>query len=67
MNAPRQIKIVASPGGETTISVDGVKGQSCTDVSAAFEKLFGEQVEERQLKPEYYHQEDKHLHIENDE
>jgi len=67
MNALRQIKIIASPGGGTTISVDGVKGQSCTDVTADFENVLGEQVEERTLKPEYYHQEDKHLHIENDD
>lgn len=67
MNSPKQMRIVVSPGGETTIEVNGVKGQSCTELSAPFEKLFGEQVDDRTLKPEYYHSDDKHLHVENDE
>jgi len=61
-----KIIITAKRDGTVEVSVDGAKGASCTDLSAPFENIFGEQLGERQLKPEFYaHGESAKIQAEN--
>ena len=48
--------ITISPKGAVTITVNGVKGASCKDVTAALEKKLG-LVTDDQLTSEFYEQE----------
>lgn len=52
-----------SPKGEVTITVNGVKGPSCKDATAALEKKLG-RVAEDTLTGEFYEQEQvQHSHL----
>jgi hypothetical protein len=41
-----KIEITIAPGGDTTISVEGVKGKGCTDLTKAIEKALGKVVKD---------------------
>jgi len=48
--ASKEIIIEATPEGAVTISVKGVKGQACKDLTAAFEKALGKVVKVEKTK-----------------
>lgn len=47
------IEVIVGPKGSIQLTVNGVTGKSCADITAAMEQALGV-VEDRQLKPEYY-------------
>jgi hypothetical protein len=53
-----RIKVKISKKGEVKISVEGVEGSSCTDLTEALEKKLGV-VEEDVLTDEYYLEQDE--------
>ena len=53
-----EFEITIGPNGEIQIEVKGAKGKSCVELTAFLEQALGE-VKSRDLKPEYYQQEDK--------
>lgn len=53
-----EFEITIGPNGEIQIEVKGTKGKSCVELTAFLERALGE-VTSRDLKPEYYQQEDK--------
>ena len=63
----KKITFNVSADGEVTLSVDGVKGNSCEDLSKPFEQVLG-QVEGRELKDSYYQEssEDQNLSVGED-
>lgn len=48
-----RIKFRVDAQGQVHIDVDGVEGQSCAELTAAFEKALGIKVEVQE-KPEYF-------------
>ncbi len=48
-----ELEVVITPTGEVQITVKGVKGKSCEDLSRQIEAELGE-VLERKRTPEYY-------------
>jgi hypothetical protein len=52
-----KIIVRISPDGKTQIEVDGMKGESCTDVTKKLEEALGQTVD-TELKNEYYEQEE---------
>lgn len=51
----QELEIAISPSGEVKIEVKGVKGDGCLELTRGLEQSLG-QVEDRQLKSEYYEQ-----------
>jgi hypothetical protein len=49
----KKIRIRIGRDGKATISVEGVQGPSCLDLTKAFEQAIGE-VQERRLCKEYH-------------
>lgn len=41
-----KIEIVIAPGGATTISVEGVKGKGCVELTRGIERALGKVVED---------------------
>lgn len=52
-----KIIVRISPDGKTQIEVDGVQGESCTDVTKKLEEALGTTVD-TDLKGEYYEAEE---------
>lgn len=55
----QEVIVDISPEGEIEISVNGVKGQSCTDITKNLEKALGVEGQ-RTLTNEYYEKNDSH-------
>lgn len=55
----QEVIVDISPEGEIEISVNGVKGQSCTDITKNLEKALGVGGE-RTLTKEYHEKNDSH-------
>lgn len=53
MQEPTEITITIDKQGRTEMEVDGVKGQSCTNLTEKLVEAIGFRVSE-ELKPEYY-------------
>ena len=51
--AKQELEIVISPSGDIQISVNGMKGSKCVDLTKSLEEALGHAVQ-RTLKPEYY-------------
>lgn len=51
--AKQELEIVISPTGDVQISVSGMKGNKCVDLTKSLEESLGHVVQ-RTLKPEYY-------------
>ena len=51
----QEMEIVISPSGEVKIEVKGVTGDACLDLTRDLENQLGS-VEDRQLKSEFYQQ-----------
>jgi hypothetical protein len=51
----QELEIAISPSGEVKIEVKGVHGDQCLDLTKQLENSLGT-VEDRQLKSEYYEQ-----------
>lgn len=56
----KEIIVEASPEGEVTVTVRGVKGKSCKDVTASFEKALGKTTSSVPTK-EMYEKEQKQI------
>lgn len=54
--AKQELEIVISPAGDVRITVNGMKGKKCVDLTQSLEEAIGHVVE-RTLKPEYYESE----------
>lgn len=51
------ITLLIPPGGDVKIDVEGVKGQSCTDITKSIEEALGGDVTSRKKKPEFFDKE----------
>jgi hypothetical protein len=58
MAEKEEFEIIIGPDGKISIDIKGASGKSCIELTEFLEKALGE-VEDRQLKPEYYTQEVK--------
>lgn len=54
------IKVRINPDGSTEISVNGVKGKKCTELTKGLEKALGV-VTKQTMTNEYYQKDDKPL------
>lgn len=52
-----EIIIRINPTGDTTVTVEGIKGISCTDITKALEKALGGDIISSQNTLEYYEEE----------
>ena len=51
--AKQELEIIISPSGEIQISVNGMKGNKCVDLTKSLEEALGQRLQQT-LKPEYY-------------
>ena len=58
------VTIEVAPSGDTKVSVAGVKGRDCRELTAALEKALGA-VESRKLTAEHYQKEARHARLRN--
>lgn len=52
-----ELEITISPSGEVSITVRGVKGKKCLELTAFLEEELG-QITSRELTPDYYQPEE---------
>lgn len=50
----QEIQVQIDTDGKVHLSLHGVKGESCLQITKELEALLGNQVEERKLSHEYY-------------
>ncbi|MBI3951495.1 MAG: DUF2997 domain-containing protein [Acidobacteria bacterium] len=50
----QEIDVFIEKDGQVRIEVRGVKGTSCLNLTAAFERALGGQMESREMTPEAY-------------
>jgi hypothetical protein len=49
-----EIHINIDPTGKLSLALNGVKGESCLDLTKELEALLGNEIEERKFSYEYY-------------
>ncbi len=52
-----EVEVTIDPEGRVKLSVRGVKGKGCVDVTSALEEALGADVESRTYTSEYYESE----------
>lgn len=52
----QRIHVHIDPHGQVKLEVEGMQGQGCLELTAALEALLGGEIQQRELKPEYYEQ-----------
>ncbi len=56
MAQKKELHIEISPTGEVSVTVKCVAGQSCVDETKFLEDALGNQIDSRELTPDYYQQ-----------
>lgn len=52
----QEIKVVISKDGKVELEVNGVKGMSCMQLTEALEAALGNEIMDREMKPDAYEQ-----------
>lgn len=58
MNEVHEVEIIIQPDGQLKVEIQGVKGNTCLDITKELEQLLGNDIIDRNFTDEYNQQSD---------